>query len=140
MSSLARPQGPVQCPILVVEDEALIRMILVDQLEDAGFEVIEAESADAAMMELTRYPDIGAVVTDVRMPGSIDGLGLAAWMREHRSAVPIIITSGFSTPPDTDAINPAIVKIVAKPYKPQEVASWLEEILQLGDRRALGHA
>jgi len=137
---MARPRGPIQCPILVVEDEALIRMILVDELEDAGFEVIEAENADAAVMELTRYPDIGAVVTDVRMPGSIDGLGLAVWMREHRSAVPIIITSGFSTPPDTDAINSAIVKIVAKPYKPQEVASWLEEILQRGDRRALGQA
>jgi len=140
VSSMARPRGPIQCPILVVEDEALIRMILVDELEDAGFEVIEAENADAAVMELTRYPDIGAVVTDVRMPGSIDGLGLAVWMREHRSAVPIIITSGFSTPPDTDAINSAIVKIVAKPYKPQEVASWLEEILQRGDRRALGQA
>lgn len=125
MSSLSQPRDRPGGAILVVEDEALIRMMLVGELEDAGFAVIEAESADAAMIEMTRYPDIGAVVTDVRMPGSIDGLGLAVWMRAHRPAVPIIITSGFSTPPDIEAINPAIVKIVGKPYKLQDVTNWL---------------
>lgn len=82
-------------------------MTLVDNLEDGGFKVVAAESADAEVMEMTRYPDIIAVVTDVQMPGWIDGLGLAAWMREHRSAVPIMITSGFSAPPDIKTFNKA---------------------------------
>lgn len=114
--------------ILVVEDEAIIRMMLVEELEDAGYFVLEAESADDAVEQLSRWPSIGLVVTDVRMPGSIDGIGLARWMREHRPDVPIVITSGFSTPPDIGAINPAICRIVAKPYQPRDAASWLAAI------------
>lgn len=115
--------------ILVVEDEAMIRMMLVDGLEDAGFEVIEAENADVAILKLDDCPRISVVVTDVRMPGSIDGFGLATWMRKNRRLMPIVITSGFSTPPDINSINPAVVKVVAKPYKPQDVARCLTEIV-----------
>ncbi len=68
--------------VLVVEDEAIIRMLLIDELEDAGFVVMEAEGADAAVVILSNGATIGVVVTDVRMPGSMDGLGLAAWMRD----------------------------------------------------------
>jgi DNA-binding NtrC family response regulator len=114
--------------VLVVEDEAVIRMLLVDALEDAGFSVIEAEGADPAMVELINHPEIGVVITDIRMPGSVDGLGLAAWMRKNRPDVPIIITSGFSTSPDAAAINPAIVRIVAKPYRSCYVLACLHEI------------
>ena len=130
MSSHVQLIDPNGCPVLVVEDETLIRMMLVDELEDAGFEVIEAENADAAMASLNGHPEIGVVVTDVRMPGSVDGLGLATWMRENRPSVPIIITSGFATPPDVQSINPAIAGIVAKPYKPQEVADQLNAIIR----------
>jgi DNA-binding NtrC family response regulator len=111
--------------VLVVEDEALIRMLLVDELEIAGFTVIEAENADEAIKALDDRHDVAVVATDVRMPGTIDGLGLAAWMRNHHAGVPIIIMSGFATTPDTEAINPAIVRVVAKPYRAREVANWL---------------
>ena len=114
--------------VLVVEDEAMIRMTLVCELEDAGFVVIEAKNADVAMAMLTDRSDIVVVVTDVRMPGSIDGFGLAAWMREHAASVPIIITAGFAELPDIAAINPAIARIVAKPYRSQEVAVWVREV------------
>ena len=72
--------------VLVVEDEAIIRLMLVDELEDAGFAVIEAEGADAAVAILRNGAKICAVVTDVKMPGSMDGLGLAAWMRDQVTA------------------------------------------------------
>ena len=111
--------------VLVVEDEALIRMLLVDELEIAGFTVIEAENAHEAMKALDDRHDVAVVATDVRMPGTIDGLGLAAWMRNHHAGVPIIIMSGFATTPDTEAINPAIIRVVAKPYRAREVANWL---------------
>lgn len=115
--------------VLVVEDEAIIRMLLVDELEDAGIAVVEAESADAAMVALMNGKGIGAVVSDVRMPGSIDGIGLAEWMREHAPAVPIIIVSGFGDAPDWAAINPAIARIVAKPYVPHKIVEWVGELL-----------
>lgn len=64
--------------ILVVEDETLVRMTLVDVLEDVGFKVIEAAHADEALRVLSTVSDIHAVVTDVEIPrGSIDGFELA---------------------------------------------------------------
>lgn len=128
MSGPAAGSTTDKSAVLVVEDEAIIRMLLVDELEYAGFRVIEAENADVAMSELISHPEIGAVLTDVRMPGSIDGLGLAVWMRENRAEVPIVITSGFSTPPDIARINPAIARIVPKPYRPQDATEWLRAI------------
>jgi CheY-like chemotaxis protein len=126
MTHLAEQSG---CTVLVVEDEATIRLMLVDELEDTGFEVIEAENADIAIAKLKRNLDIRAVVTDVRMPGSMDGLGLANWMREHRDAIPIVITSGFSTSPDIGSTLPSVVKVIAKPYRPQDVANCLADIV-----------
>ena len=114
--------------VLVVEDEAMIRMSLVWELEDAGFVVLEAKNADVAMALITDRSDIVVVVTDVRMPGSVDGLGLAAWMREHAASVPIVITTALAEFPDIAAINPAIARIVAKPYSSQEVAAWVREV------------
>ena len=114
--------------VLVVEDEAMIRMTLVCELEDAGFVVIEAKNADVAMAMITDRSDIVVVVTDVRMPGSVDGLGLAAWMREHAASTPIVITSALAELPDIAVINPAIARIVAKPYRSQEVAAWVREV------------
>ena len=114
--------------VLVVEDEAMIRMTLVCELEDAGFVVIEAKNADVAMAMITDRSDIVVVVTDVRMPGSVDGLGLAAWMREHAASTPIVITSALAELPDIAVINPAIAQIVAKPYRSQEVAAWVREV------------
>lgn len=116
--------------VLVVEDEAIIRMILVDALEDAGIAAIEAESADAAVAIMSNRATIRAVITDVRMPGAMDGLGLAVWMRDRAPDVPIIITSGFATPLDCQSINPAITRIVLKPYKPKDVASLVAELLR----------
>ena len=114
--------------VLVVEDEAMIRMTLVCELEDAGFVVIEAKNADVAMAMITDRSDIVVVVTDVRMPGSVDGFGLAAWMREHAASTPIVITSALAELPDIAVINPAIARIVAKPYRSQEVAAWVREV------------
>lgn len=113
--------------VLIVEDEALIRMRLAHELEVNGFRVFEAENADQAMVKLLDEHNIGFVVTDLRMPGSIDGLGLAAWMRVHTPLVPIIITSGFGIAPDTDTINSPLIRIVTKPYRPGDVPGWLQD-------------
>jgi CheY-like chemotaxis protein len=68
--------------ILVVEDESLIRMHAVEMIEEA-FEVVEAASADEAIAILEARLDITVVFTDIQMPGRMDGLKLAAAVRDR---------------------------------------------------------
>lgn len=115
--------------VLVVEDESMIRMMLVDELEEAGLTVIEADGADAAIAKLETDLSIALVVTDIRMPGSMDGLGLARWMHTNTPDCPIIITSGFASPPDFAAINPAISCVWSKPYVPTDVVACVIDMI-----------
>ena len=84
--------------VLVVEDEALIRMLAVDVLEEAGFEVIEAPSADYAVLVLDKRDDIRVVFTDVDMPGRLNGFQLARHIQDHHHRVRVIIGSGKCRP------------------------------------------
>ncbi len=137
MSGAAMVQQGATAPVvLVVEDEGIIRMLLAEAFEDAGLAVVEADGADAAIAAFSDRKDIGAVVTDVRMPGSMDGLGLAGWMREHVPMVPIIITSGLAARTDVGAINPAIARIVAKPYHAYDLADWVAGLVGRAGGRA----
>ena len=67
--------------VLIVEDEALVRMIAVDMIEEAGFEILEAANADEAILLLEARRDITVLFTDIEMPGSMDGLRLAQAVR-----------------------------------------------------------
>ena len=87
--------------VLVVEDEALIHMSLVDQLEDAGFRVLEAASADEAMGTLGDNPNIAAIFTDLDMPGSMDGLKLSKLVGQMHPGMAILVTSGYLKIPKT---------------------------------------
>ena len=114
---------------LLVEDDELIRMALALPLRNAGLGVIAVASADAAIDALTKGGNISVVITDVKMPGSIDGIGLARWMRAHSPNVPIVLVSGYPFTSDLAAINPAIAIIVKKPYEPDEVVGWVESLV-----------
>lgn len=105
------PPGPRR--VLVVEDEFLIRMTLAEALADEGFEVIEAETADAALPMLQADPSIGLLVTDIQLPGQLNGRALAQRAREQLPTLPIIYMTGRPDP--TDASNPLEV-FIAKPY------------------------
>jgi CheY-like chemotaxis protein len=80
--------------ILIVEDEALIRLDAADMIREAGFDVVEAANADDAIAILEARRDITIVFTDVQMPGSMDGLRLAAAIRGRWPPIKIIATSG----------------------------------------------
>ncbi len=82
--------------VLVVEDEALIRMSAAHMVEDAGFASVEAGDADEAMAILEGRDDIRAVFTDIKMPGSMDGWKLAHAIRGRWSPIHLIITSGLA--------------------------------------------
>src|SRR5262245_41278519 len=88
---------PVPAPppvILVVEDEVLVRSIVAAYLSECGFDVIEASGADEAVRVLQADVAIDIVFSDVNMPGSMDGFGLAQWVRRERPWLKVILTSG----------------------------------------------
>ncbi len=80
--------------ILVVEDEFLIRMTLVEALVDEGFDVLEAESGDEALPMLLADRTIRLLLTDIRLPGDLDGHELAERARNERPDLPIIFMTG----------------------------------------------
>lgn len=107
--------------ILVVDDEYLIRMSTAQALREQGFDVIEAGNADEAITVL-RALHIDAVFSDITMPGALDGIGLATWIRRHKPAVKTVLTSG--TAPfagESDGLGP----VLPKPYRVGEVADAL---------------
>ncbi|WP_256377719.1 response regulator [Neorhizobium sp. NCHU2750] len=109
--------------VLVVEDEPLLRMMAMDMVEDAGFEPVEARDADEAIALLEARTDITIVFTDVDMPGSMDGLKLAAAIRDRWPPIEIVITSGHFRL--DDSAIPARTVFFPKPYDHQEVVATL---------------
>jgi CheY-like chemotaxis protein len=94
---------PIQVPnVLVVEDEMILRMRAVDIVEDAGFCPIEAINADEAISVLESRSDISLLLTDIQMPGSIDGLKLAHAVHERWPSIKIILVSGQVKPSEAE--------------------------------------
>ncbi len=84
--------------VLIVEDEPLVRMMVIELFEDEGFEVLEAANADQALGIFGERGDVALLFTDVEMPGSLDGYALARWVHVHRPAVKTMIVSGRAMP------------------------------------------
>jgi two-component system, response regulator PdtaR len=102
--------------ILVVDDEEPVLEMLVDAFEEAGFDVATAANPIDAHTLLEDSGAIDLVVTDVRMPGQVDGLVFGQVVRETHPDMPIIVMSGVSEPDDRDV--PAGATFIAKPFKP----------------------
>jgi len=107
--------------VLVVEDEPLVRMGIVDYLEDQGFSVLEAAEADEAVEILSGNSAVQILFTDVDMPGTMDGLKLAAAVRKRWPPVKIIVTSGHRKVGLLDL--PTDARFLPKPYNPDTVAA-----------------
>jgi CheY-like chemotaxis protein len=111
--------------ILLVEDEVLIRAVVAEELLDAGFRVFQAANGDEALVILQSSIHLDLVLTDVRMPGSIDGLQLAARVRATWPQMKIIVMSGHlaAQPPGVPADL-----FLAKPY---QIVPMIEKIKRL---------
>jgi two-component system, response regulator PdtaR len=97
--------------ILVVEDQTLVRMFMTDFLDEAGFKVFEAVSADEALTVLEARPDVQAVVTDIEMPGSMNGIALAKMVRGRWLGIGVVVTSGRQRPgPDEQMATPQVIE------------------------------
>jgi CheY-like chemotaxis protein len=111
--------------VLIVEDEPLVRIGAVNIIEDAGFEVLEAASADEAIRILECRSDVRVVFTDIHMPGSMDGLKLAHAVRNRWPPIKIIVTSGRELIAERDL--PEGGRFFAKPYNSIEILDVLRE-------------
>ena len=114
--------------VLVVEDEPITRMDVVDQLEEGGFKVFEAPDADRAIKILEANPAIRILFTDVDMPGSMDGLKLAAAVRDRWPPIRIVVASGLRKI-NMDAL-PDNSRFFSKPYNVNEIAATMRSMVQ----------
>jgi CheY-like chemotaxis protein len=114
----ASKQSPT---ILVVEDDALVRRVVVEHLRDCGFLVIEAGTADEAIRLLRTSERVEIVFSDVQMPGSLDGFALAQWVRREQPGVKVILTSGAPRAVPVAGELCAAGPLMPKPYDPGEL-------------------
>lgn len=118
---------PKTITLLVVEDEVLVRLCTADTLRLAGYNVLEAASADEAKALLATFADIALIFSDIQMPGTMDGAELARFVRATYPALEIMLTSG--------AVVRAIggeeaVAFVPKPYAPEDIVKRVEALLK----------
>jgi DNA-binding NtrC family response regulator len=119
------PDGPV---LLLVEDNFATRWMAAAYLREAGFQVLEAESAAEAIGVLSSGIPIDLVFSDVWMPGEINGHEFAWWMAKHHPTVPVLLTSGEPQEVNTIAVGKGR-RFVTKPYDLSEVVQHLQAML-----------
>lgn len=117
--------------VLVVEDEVLIRMDVADYLRDNGFQVVEAANAAEAVAVLSSTTTVDLVFTDVQMPGAMDGLGLARWIRQHRPGLPIVVTSGRLRSDELTDELAELGPVEQKPYSEWVLLARIRRLLDL---------
>jgi DNA-binding response OmpR family regulator len=116
--------------ILLVEDDPLIREFVVEALREAGYHVIHASTGEEALAWCKRrVPNV--LVTDVRLPGQLDGWQVAERYREQDPELPVIYATGFS--PVTPRPVPGS-RIVKKPFHPEEIVRLVEEFGEMKGR------
>ena len=123
MSSAFAARRPV---VLIVEDEFLIRLHAAQIVEEAEFDVVEASNADEAIAILEARSDITVLFTDIQMPGSMDGLKLAAAVKGRWPPIKIVATSGLVNVRPDDL--PEGGRFIPKPYNPTQLTATLQEL------------
>jgi two-component system, response regulator PdtaR len=113
--------------ILVVEDESLLRMDAVDMLEEAGYHVIEAATGEEGAAKLDNDTPLAGLLTDVQMPGAIDGLALARITHEMHPNAVILVVSGRIRP-TTEQLPPGAT-FLGKPYSGRAVLQLLDRMV-----------
>jgi DNA-binding NtrC family response regulator len=115
--------------ILVVEDDVLVRMPIAQYLRDCGYRVIEAVNADEAMAVLSHQETaVDVVFSDIEMPGSVDGFGLAKWIRKHRPGLDVVL-AGTVPRAVENAKDLCEQGPIPKPYEPQNVYNHIRQLL-----------
>jgi len=127
---MAPDHSVIPAVVLVVEDEMLLRMRAVDMVEDAGYTSIEAVDADQAVAILEARSDVALMLTDIQMPGSMDGLKLAHAVHRRWPPIKIILVSGQLKMANIDI--PLDSRFFGKPLDAAEMVTQM--------RNMIGHA
>ena len=132
------PAGPARSPlpergrgeiVLAVEDNAVLRQVLVRQLDAAGYRVIEADNARAALDTIESGREIDLLFTDIVMPGGMNGHELTRLATLLRPDLKILLTSGFSDMANNGAVLPSNARVLRKPYREEELLRLVREAL-----------
>lgn len=110
--------------VLLVEDDPLIREFVVEALREAGYHVIHASTGEEALAWCKRHV-ADVLVTDVRLPGQLDGWQIAERYREEDPGLPVVYATGFS--PSAPRPVPGS-RIVKKPFHPDEIIRMIKEV------------
>ena len=121
-----KPAG-AQHTVLIVEDEVIIRMSSAATLEDAGFRTLEAGSGTEALEVLLANKDIDVLMTDVNMPGEMDGLDLVALVHRFHPSICAIVVSGNASA--EDASNAGAIGFLPKPYMAQSLVNAIKDLI-----------
>jgi PAS domain S-box-containing protein len=122
--------GAALCRVLLVEDDVQVASLTSAMLAELGYEVVPVTTGQAALDELAATPDIGLVLSDVMMPGGMDGMGLVREMRQRGIALPVVLVSGFSAAAKRDAEHEGI-PLLPKPYTLGDLAAQLSSALSM---------
>lgn len=119
---MTHPNARDHPAVLVVEDDALLRIDIALAMTDAGFAVIEASDGEEALEVLERRASVSAIFTDIDMPGAIDGLELARIVRARWPEIAVLVTSGHLVANDD---TPG--RFFPKPYDVRDVISQVRD-------------
>lgn len=119
--------------LLVVEDEALLRMDIADEFEAAGFSILQAGTADEALSILDSGAPVDLVFSDIQMPGTMDGVSLHRTVSRLFPWIPVVLTSAHPSPPFEDDLV-----FIPKPYLPRLVLDRVEHEMNRMDARRRG--
>ena len=116
--------------VLLVEDENIIRLVAAEVLHDEGFEVAEAQNGDEAVELLNGSRTFDVLFTDVRMPGTLDGVDVAIHARSRYPTIPVLVVSGYAAHlvARLGVLNPA-AHFMSKPYSLVEVVNKLNQLV-----------
>lgn len=110
--------------ILLVEDDVLVRFTTADILREAGFDVLEAvDSSEALALLITGHP-LDLVITDIRMPGRMDGVQLTSVIKSTRPNLPVALLSSH-----LDRTEHAADTFVSKPYDPDQLVEVVKRLI-----------
>jgi len=114
--------------VLVAEDDVIVRIVIADDLRLAGFEVIEAGSGAEALALLSSDRPVDLILSDVHMPGRLNGIDLAAIIMDRFPQTRIILCSGSTDGHDLAVISG--IPFIDKPYRPEAVIALVASMLQ----------
>ena len=118
--------------IVLVEDDAMSRLVALDALERAGYEIADFARADHAVTFVESMPDrIAAIVTDVQIPGEQDGIDLVCAVRDRWPGIAVMVTSGRFGATGPDDLPPNLT-FLPKPWTAKALLAGLQEALRGG--------